>query len=195
MNLPATQWTTLYIKLRRASIGSGLGTSIASIRETLRQGLSAAVGIPVFAPIVEPLESYLRLPVVNVVENMSTLVLAAAVPAILIAVAGVYGLVSVDAAERAREFGVRRAFGADTRNLLWLALRGPCEVWVGGSVVGIGAGYAAITVLRALIVGLGPPSLFVGIGAAGILLFGICVAIGPASLTLARSGSLRDLVG
>lgn len=73
--------------------------------------------------------------------------------ALLIAVAGIYGLLSYSVSQRTREFGVRLALGAPQSNVHWLVLR-HALVLLG---IGIGAGIvlavAASSVMRAFIYG------------------------------------------
>jgi ABC-type antimicrobial peptide transport system permease subunit len=51
---------------------------------------------------------------------------------------GVYGLLAVQVAQRTREFGVRMALGAKTRDVLLLVLGRGARVAVIGCAVGIG---------------------------------------------------------
>jgi len=73
--------------------------------------------------------------------------------ALLIAVAGIYGLLSYSVSQRTREFGVRLALGAPQSNLHWIVLR-HALILLG---IGIGAGIvlavAASSVMRAFIYG------------------------------------------
>lgn len=65
------------------------------------------------------------------------LVLALAGAALLLAVAGLYGVVANDVRRRRREFGVRRALGAGAGNVLSLAARRPVVAVALGSVAGL----------------------------------------------------------
>lgn len=57
--------------------------------------------------------------------------------ATLLAVVGLYGLMSYTVARRTREIGVRVAFGATTRNIRWLVTREVLAITVAGIAVGL----------------------------------------------------------
>jgi predicted permease len=86
---------------------------------------------------------------------MVMLVIAASV-ALLLAVVGVYGVVSYIAAERTHEVGIRMALGAQTGDVLGLFLRQGLALTVTGVVLGIGAAVLLTPVMAALLYGVGP---------------------------------------
>jgi predicted permease len=63
---------------------------------------------------------------------------------LILAVIGVYGVVSYGAAQRTREIGIRMALGAEPRNVLSLVLRQGVFLVIGGVLVGL-VGAAALT--------------------------------------------------
>jgi predicted permease len=71
--------------------------------------------------------------------------------ALLIAVAGIYGLLSYSVSQRAREFGVRLALGAPQSNLHWIVLRHALVLLGIGIGAGIALAIAASSVMRAFI--------------------------------------------
>jgi ABC-type antimicrobial peptide transport system permease subunit len=77
----------------------------------------------------------------------STLLLAFAVSALLVATLGIYGVVSYSAAQRRNEIGIRMALGAQRSELLRLV------IWQGmiPVVIGLAAGVAAALFLARII--------------------------------------------
>ena len=73
--------------------------------------------------------------------------------ALLIAVAGIYGLLSYSVSQRTREFGVRIALGAPQSNVHWIVLRHALVLLGIGIAAGIGLAVAASSVMRAFIYG------------------------------------------
>lgn len=69
---------------------------------------------------------------------------AAGVVGLFLASIGLYGVVSYSVAQRTRELGVRRALGADARDIIALILREGARVSLMGAVLGVIAGYAAV---------------------------------------------------
>jgi len=62
-----------------------------------------------------------------------------AVTALLLAVIGIYGVISLNVNSRTNEFGIRLALGAQPRNVLQLVLRQGLRVAAVGVTIGIGA--------------------------------------------------------
>ncbi len=73
--------------------------------------------------------------------------------ALLIAVAGIYGLLSYSVSQRTREFGVRLALGAPGSNVQWIVLRHALVLLGIGIAAGIALAVAASSVMRAFIYG------------------------------------------
>jgi predicted permease len=86
--------------------------------------------------------------------------------AMLLAIVGVMGAVSYAASQRVREIGIRRALGAQTRDVIMLLVRQSARVVAIGMVIGIGlaAGSAVLLSAADLLFGVGPldPLAFLG---------------------------------
>jgi predicted permease len=91
---------------------------------------------------------------------------------LLLAVVGVYSVVSYAAAQRTHEIGIRMALGAAPRDILKMVLRQSLGVVVIGVAVGLVAALAGTRALASLLVGISPsdPATF---GAVVILLSGV----------------------
>jgi ABC-type antimicrobial peptide transport system permease subunit len=81
---------------------------------------------------------------------------AFALAALVLAAAGIYGVISGNVAERTREIGVRSALGASRRNILALVLRHGMVLTVLGVAVGLVGAAAASQALSALLFGVSP---------------------------------------
>jgi predicted permease len=86
---------------------------------------------------------------------MVMLAIAAGV-ALLLAVVGVYGVVSYIATERTHEVGIRMALGAQKGDVVGLFLRQGLALTVTGVVIGIGAAVFLTPIMSALLYGVRP---------------------------------------
>ena len=85
-----------------------------------------------------------------------TLFTCFALAAVLLAVAGIYGVLAGNVAERTREIGLRAALGATPRNILGLVVGQGARLAVIGLSVGLFGAFALTRSLRALLFGIGP---------------------------------------
>ena len=76
-----------------------------------------------------------------------------ALATLLLATAGVYGVMSFSISQRTREFGVRMALGAERRDILSLVLREGMKLAGLGVVVGVALALPLTGLLRALLFG------------------------------------------
>jgi putative ABC transport system permease protein len=85
-------------------------------------------------------------------ERFRTLLLAAfAVAALLLATLGIAGLLAYNTAQRAQEFGVRIALGADRRDLLLLVFKRSLRLSGTGIVIGLAASILVTRAVSALL--------------------------------------------
>jgi predicted permease len=75
---------------------------------------------------------------------------------LVLAVVGVYSVVSYAAAQRTHEIGIRMALGAEPRNILAMVLGQSIFVVAAGLVIGLAAAFAGTRVIGNLIVGIRP---------------------------------------
>lgn len=73
--------------------------------------------------------------------------------ALLIAVAGIYGLLAYSVSQRTRELGVRLALGAQQGDILWLVLRHALILLGTGVAIGLVVAWAASGVMRSFLYG------------------------------------------
>ncbi len=96
--------------------------------------------------------------------------------ALLLSAMGVYGVVAFLVAQRTKEIGVRRALGAQDRDVVRLVLRGGLSLAVPGIVVGIAAGFALSRLLRSFILGVAPGDPVTFLGGPAVLLAAVLLA-------------------
>jgi hypothetical protein len=73
--------------------------------------------------------------------------------ALLLCVAGLYGLLAYVVSQRTRELGIRLALGAQRGDLLWLVMRQASVMLVCGVVIGLGLALASGRVVRSYLYG------------------------------------------
>jgi putative ABC transport system permease protein len=76
--------------------------------------------------------------------------------AVVLALVGIYAVMSYAVAERRHEMGVRIAVGADTRDILALVLRSSLRLTLVGLLIGLPAAFGVSRFLRALLYGTAP---------------------------------------
>ena len=104
-----------------------------------------------------------------------------AVLALGLASAGIFGLMAFVTAERTREFGIRRALGAERAELLTLVLRRGLVLAGGGILVGIAAAAPAVRFVEGLLFEVTPLDLSVlGLAAATLAAAGAAAVLVPA---------------
>ena len=80
---------------------------------------------------------------------------AFAVAALLLSIAGIYGVLAGSVAERTREIGLRSALGATPREIVALVVRQGGALAIVGIVLGLGGAFALTRFLRTLLYGVG----------------------------------------
>jgi len=95
--------------------------------------------------------------------------------ALVLAVIGVYGVMAYSSSQRAREFGVRIALGANRRDILKLVIGQGFEMALVGVGVGIAGALVLTRFLSSLLYGVSPhdPMTFVGVA---VLLLTVALA-------------------
>jgi predicted permease len=101
--------------------------------------------------------------------------------ALLLAVLGIYGIVSYFASQRTREIGIRRAFGAQTSHVLLLVISQGFLLTLAGTILGLIGARALTRVLSSFLYDVSPtdPAVFAGI-AGFFLLISVLASFVPA---------------
>ena len=111
-----------------------------------------------------------------------TLVAVFALTALLLAVAGVYGVVAHSVAQRTQEIGVRMALGARSADVLSLILRQGLTTTLIGVAIGVAGSFAAARIIQSLLFDVKPtdPLTYIAVAASLIGIAGLACYI-PAS--------------
>jgi putative ABC transport system permease protein len=104
--------------------------------------------------------------------------------AVLLASVGIYGVTSYTVGQRLREFGVRRALGAQSLNLAFVVLREVSVTAAIGVVVGLGLALVATRAVRPLLYGVAPFDPFTF---ASVALLLVAVALASSLLPAGRA--------
>ena len=114
-----------------------------------------------------------------------TLLIAFAALALLLALVGIYGVVSHMVAQRTREIGVRVALGAQRRDVVRLVLGGGLGLVCAGVVLGLAASLGLTRVMESFLYGVKPTDVLT-FAAASVLLVAVAAL---AAWTIGASGS------
>jgi putative ABC transport system permease protein len=86
---------------------------------------------------------------------LARLLLVFALVAVLLAAAGVFGLMSYSTARATHDFGIRMALGAQTGHVLWLVLKKGLTLAALGLVLGLGSALWLTRLIASLLFGVG----------------------------------------
>jgi predicted permease len=100
----------------------------------------------IFKTVEENLDTFRSRPRFNAV-----LLTVFAVVALLLAMFGVYGVLSYAMAQRTREIGVRMALGASPARILWWSISGMVPLTISGIMLGLGGGWILSHYLASLL--------------------------------------------
>jgi putative ABC transport system permease protein len=90
--------------------------------------------------------------------------------ALLLAIVGVYGVMSHLVTQGAHDIGVRMALGAERRGILLMVLRQGLELTVAGSILGLIAAVALTRVMASLLFGVSTTDLPTFVAVSAILI-------------------------
>lgn len=115
--------------------------------------------------------------------------------AVLLAVLGIYSVISFSVASRLQEMAIRMALGSQRGAIVRLVLQSGAKMAVLGCVIGLGGAVAASRLLRSLLFGVSPfDPLALSAAAAGVLLLAVA-ASGLPALRAANIDPIRALRG
>lgn len=115
---------------------------------------------------------------------------AAGILALLLALTGVYAVVSFSVSQRVREIGIRTALGAQRSDVVALILRSGAAPVIGGLVAGIGLALTLAAVMESVLVGVNPRDPFTLIVVSLLLLV---AAVGAIWIPARRAAALDPL--
>jgi len=101
--------------------------------------------------------------------------------AVILALVGIYGLVTHLVANRTHEFGIRMALGSSTMGTLWTAVRQGVLLSVSGAVIGACIAGVGVRILKSLLYGVKPvDAASFTAGMVGIVVVGAAASLIPA---------------
>jgi len=115
---------------------------------------------------------------------------ALAVLGLLLAALGIFSVVTLRVSRRTREIGVRKAIGAQRKDIDALVIRGAMTPVLIGLAIGIGASFAAAGLVRGLLHGVEPSDPMTLVGGSGMLLV---TALLAAYLPARRAGRVDPI--
>jgi predicted permease len=115
---------------------------------------------------------------------------AAGILALLLALTGVYAVVSFSVSQRVREIGIRTALGAQRSDVIVLILRSGAAPVVGGLIAGIGLALSLSTFMASVFLGVNPRDPFTLIVVPLLLL---AAAVGAIWIPARRAAALDPL--
>lgn len=111
--------------------------------------------------------------------------------ALILAMIGLYGLISFTVAQRTREIGIRVALGAQPRDILELVMRQGIGAVVIGVAVGVVAALALTRLMASLLFGVKPTDALTFLSVAALL---TCVALAASYIPARRAMRTDPLV-
>jgi predicted permease len=136
---------TLYVK------ASGDPASVLRVIEQELRGLDATLPLFQVQTIEERVDDALRQE--RLLATLSTIL---SVVGTLIAMVGLYGLISVSVVQRTREIGIRIAVGAEPRQILLMILRRAVVLVAIGSFIGLPLAFSALRMAASVLYGVSP---------------------------------------
>lgn len=140
----ALPWEGTRLVIRTSVDPSRVADEVRSVLQNLRPDLPYVS--------VQPLEQRIR-PVVLPYRLGATLFTLFAVLALTLAAVGLYGMLGYFIAERRPELGIRKSLGADGRDVVRLVVGQGMRPVLVGLVLGLGAAYAGVRLLQAMLFG------------------------------------------
>ena len=139
----------------------------ASLTSLVRKELTAIDPTqPVYA--VDPMEKLMRAAVAQRRFIMLLLGSLSAI-AVMLAMVGIYGVISFSVGERTQEIGIRLALGARAADVMRMVLGQGMRVVLVGVVIGVGAAFALTRLLSSLLFEVSPTDMSTFLIVAGLL--------------------------
>lgn len=128
-------------------------------------------------------------------EQQTTLLVAFACLALLLAATGVYGVVAYAVSQRRREFGIRLAIGARPLDVLAMVIRQNLGMVFGGVVLGIALSLSGARLLQSILHGVQPndmATLLIASGALGAVALSACLIAARSAARVDPAVTLRE---
>ena len=110
--------------------------------------------------------------------------------ALVLASAGIYGVMALSVAQRTREIGIRMALGAIPRQILAMVLREASSLSVIAIAIGVGTSILSARFVKSVLFGIGSSDLITLSSAAGLLLI---VTLGASWIPARRAAHVHPM--
>jgi putative ABC transport system permease protein len=157
----------IYMETRRPAMALAVRTTLdpESLAGSIRRELAAVDrDIPLYG--LQTMDAYLSQ---NTEQQRLSVVLLAGFSglALLLAVVGIYGVLSYTVSQRTQEIGIRLTLGATRRDVLALVVGDGMRLAMVGIVIGLVASYGVTDLMKALLFEVSPhdPAIFAGLAA------------------------------
>ncbi|HEY2391855.1 MAG TPA: ABC transporter permease [Candidatus Angelobacter sp.] len=160
------------------------GQLVSSIRKAVASVDSA---LPVFRTL--SLKEYVA-SALGEERFLARLLVVFALVAVVLAAAGVFGLMSYSTERATHDFGIRMALGAQSHHVLWMVLRKGLVLAVAGLVLGLGAALWLTRLLVSLLFGVRPNDLLTFSGVAVVT---VVIAVMACYLPARRATNIDPL--
>ncbi|HEV7552213.1 MAG TPA: ABC transporter permease [Candidatus Angelobacter sp.] len=144
-------------------LARGPGDSAHLINSIRKAVSSVNAALPVFR--VRTMKEYVA-GIMGEEKFLARLLLIFSLVAVMLAAAGVFGLMSYSTERATHDFGVRMALGAQSHHVLWMVLRKGLMLAIAGLVLGLGAARWLTHLLVSLLFGVKPTDLLTFSGVA-----------------------------
>jgi ABC-type antimicrobial peptide transport system permease subunit len=138
------------------------GQLVGSIRKAVA---SVDAALPVFRTL--SLKEYVA-SALGEERFLARLLVVFALVAVVLAAAGVFGLMSYSTERATHDFGIRMALGAQSHHVLWMVLRKGLVLAVAGLVLGLGSALWLTRLVRSLLFGVSPNDTFTFVAVAAL---------------------------
>jgi putative ABC transport system permease protein len=178
MVVPYTQNPYVTFRTMQVVVRSNLEPS-AAIRAIQRAVASADPAIPIAH--VRTMDDLVATSASN--ARLATLFMASfGIVALVLTIVGVYGVIGYGVVQRRQEFGVRRALGAGSLDILWLIVHEGLNLGAAGVAAGLALTLAAAFGLRHLLFGISPfDPITVGTSIAVVIAVAVAASLIPAA--------------
>jgi putative ABC transport system permease protein len=182
--VPYTQqpWPSMFVLARTVGDPNGVGRAIAAAATAVDPGITIAE-VSTLDGMVSDAASQPRF--------RTVLLMSCAALALVLAAAGLYGVIAYTVSRRTTEIGIRMALGASTADVIVMVVGEGARLSVAGLVIGVAAAAAFTRLMSGLLYGVAPADPTSFVIAAAVML---AIALVSTCLAARRAADVDPLV-